>query len=235
MPRALACSGIIAVLAVELAGGCGDAGSEAPRDAGPASSVAGRDEDGDGLCDAVESAIGTDPAAADTDGDRVPDGIEIGYGFDAADPSMPSADRLAYLDARRGAAIDFPVRVTVDVEGADFTGAFSEEESLYDDGTRAAAFFQGAQAVSAMPFENARALREEAFVGVTGRTRLEFVLHFQHPASDPVECARAYPFRYTVKSSQGETVSASLRLLVVAPGAAMAADDWCVAGPCANE
>ncbi len=40
------------------------------------------DTDGDGLCDAAEVNLGTDPEVPDTDGDNVGDGEEVGYGED---------------------------------------------------------------------------------------------------------------------------------------------------------
>lgn len=40
------------------------------------------DSDGDGLTDAAEAWMGTDPAKADTDGDSMPDGWEAHFGFD---------------------------------------------------------------------------------------------------------------------------------------------------------
>jgi hypothetical protein len=40
------------------------------------------DSDGDGLCDAAEANLGTDPEVPDTDGDNVGDGEEVGYGED---------------------------------------------------------------------------------------------------------------------------------------------------------
>ena len=45
-------------------------------------SAASLDSDGDGLSDAQEVALGTDPFKADTDGDGIPDGIEFRLGMD---------------------------------------------------------------------------------------------------------------------------------------------------------
>ena len=53
------------------------------------------DSDGDGLIDADEAAIGTDPATADTDGDGLGDGDEANVG---TDPFTPDTDGDAVLD-----------------------------------------------------------------------------------------------------------------------------------------
>jgi hypothetical protein len=48
------------------------------------------DSDGDGLCDADELILGTNPYLADTDGDGYPDGLELLLGSDPLDPrSIP--------------------------------------------------------------------------------------------------------------------------------------------------
>jgi hypothetical protein len=49
----------------------------------PAAALPGPDEDADGLPDADELRIGTDPARADTDGDAIPDGVD-------PEPTRPS-------------------------------------------------------------------------------------------------------------------------------------------------
>lgn len=51
---------------------------------GPTETAGGADADGDGLSDAREKDLGTNPSAADTDGDGLPDGDEINvYGTNA--------------------------------------------------------------------------------------------------------------------------------------------------------
>ena len=49
----------------------------------------GLDSDGDGLTDAQEIDLGTDPSAPDTDGDGLDDGAEVAAGSDPLDPSSP--------------------------------------------------------------------------------------------------------------------------------------------------
>ena len=47
------------------------------------------DCDGDGLTDAEEEALGTDPCDEDTDGDGIPDGVEVTLGLDPLVPDGP--------------------------------------------------------------------------------------------------------------------------------------------------
>lgn len=61
------------LLAFVLVAGCSD---------GPTKGVAPADEDKDGLSDAEERDLGTDPGTADSDGDGVADGIEAAEGED---------------------------------------------------------------------------------------------------------------------------------------------------------
>jgi len=50
------------------------------------------DADGDGLTNAFEITIGTDPLKADTDGDGIPDGWEVFYGLNPLDATDASKD-----------------------------------------------------------------------------------------------------------------------------------------------
>jgi len=57
------------------------------------------DSDGDGLTDAQEAELGTDPDDADTDGDDLPDGLEVALGYDPTDShSQDDSDTLNDLE-----------------------------------------------------------------------------------------------------------------------------------------
>jgi hypothetical protein len=56
-----------------------------------------KDSDRDGLCDADELIIGTNPFTADTDGDGYPDGLELTLGSDPVDAaSIPDIRSRGY-------------------------------------------------------------------------------------------------------------------------------------------
>lgn len=68
----------------------GGDGSDGGSDDARTSADAGRDTDGDGLPDATEALIGTDPNDSDTDGDGYSDGDEVRFQSDPKDPdSIP--------------------------------------------------------------------------------------------------------------------------------------------------
>jgi hypothetical protein len=73
LPRFLMLAGLLVTV------GCFDKDGD---DTGPADSD---DADGDGLTDAEEAELGTDPAKADSDGDGYDDGYEADYGTDPND------------------------------------------------------------------------------------------------------------------------------------------------------
>lgn len=60
------------------------------------------DQDGDGLSDADEDVVGTDPAVADTDGDGLSDGYEVNYGAGAPDTYTPGEDLNPLLNDTDG-------------------------------------------------------------------------------------------------------------------------------------
>jgi YD repeat-containing protein len=78
------------------------------------------DTDGDGLSDAQEMVIGTDPLNPDTDGDGYPDGLEVALGSDPLDPkSVPDIQPPAILivpliDLQDLAVIYLPVGLPAD-------------------------------------------------------------------------------------------------------------------------
>jgi hypothetical protein len=221
---------------------CGGAAatSQSKKPVGPTVAMPGvglaTDADHDGLCDATEEQVGTDPRSPDSDGDGLPDLIELGNGFDATDPSSPATDQVAVLEARDGAALDFPVRATVDGDGQGVSGLFQSISSIYVDQTTAQDFYTGSIAISADPVDGVRSIdaRSARFDSVLGRTRLVFSLHFEYGAeAKPVKCAKSYPFRYSMKSDDGDTSADRLYLLNVIPqGQSGDAIKYCLPSSC---
>jgi YD repeat-containing protein len=65
---------------------------------GPAVSEIDKDSDGDGLSDALELMLGTDPFNPDSDGDGFPDGLEVALGSNPLDAtSVPDISAPAYI------------------------------------------------------------------------------------------------------------------------------------------
>jgi hypothetical protein len=183
--------------------------------------------DHDGVCDATEQQVGTDPHKADSDGDGLPDLIELANGFNPVDAGNPALDQVAQLEARVGAGLDFPARATVEGDGQGVSGLFQAISALYSDGVSAEDFFTGASAVSADPSDGVRNIDATGarFDSVFGHTRLVFSLHFEYPGSaNPPKCAKAYPFRYSVKSDDGSTYADRLFLLVLMPEGQLGSD-----------
>jgi hypothetical protein len=232
---------LLALLTVLCA--CGDDGSDMrpaarPPDDRPdaATGASVIDQDGDGLCDTTELDFGTDPEQRDSDADGVPDLIELGNGFDATDATQPSAEQIAYLGARAGATLDFPVRVTIEGTGESVAGRFTDMGSFYSDESSAQDYFGGSVAVAADPVDAVRRVDAEgaSFRSVLGRTRLEFNVRFVYSAGDALSCARAYPFGYNLESDSGEILSDELFLLVVTPDEERGGSgtDYCLPAEC---
>jgi YD repeat-containing protein len=82
-------SGSFAVVATTATGSSSVFPTQANRFSVVSSSVSGSnvDSDGDGLSDAQEILIGTDPFNPDTDGDGFSDGVEVASGSDPLDPN----------------------------------------------------------------------------------------------------------------------------------------------------
>lgn len=86
----------------------------------PNLSADGPDADGDGLTDAVEAELGTDPHDRDTDGDGYPDGMEVGCGDRLPDADPLHQDVYVEVDSVDGAALD---PATVDLLETAFAAA----------------------------------------------------------------------------------------------------------------
>ena len=196
----------------------------------------GGDFDSDGLCDGSEIEIGTNPELEDSDGDEIPDLIEVVSNFDPVDEADPAVDQVAFLEGARGSSLGFAVRSTVDGDGQSLAGWFAAAGSFYRDEMSAADYFVGASAVSADPIDAARSINEESarFAAVLGKTRLAFNLRFEYGNRPDLECGRAYPFRYAIKSDDGETRSERFYLLVVGAGGAVGLPtaDFCIPSTC---
>ena len=209
---------------------------EPPTGAAGAGDDGASDTDADGLCNGTEGELGTDPLARDSDADQLPDLIEIASSFAPIDAEIPAADQIAFMRGSRGTSLDFAVRSTVDGDGQSLTGWFSAAGSFYRDDQTAADFFVGATAVSADPIDGPRSINEESarFSAVLGRTRLGFNLRFEFGQRADFTCGRAYPFRYAIKSDDGETRSERFYLLVVGAGEALVLDPagFCLPSSC---
>jgi hypothetical protein len=146
-------------------------------------------------------------------------------------------DQFAYLEAKEQGSLEFAVRATVHGEGQGFSGYFQALAAVYADGLSAADFFAGASAVAAHPADAVRGIDQGSahFAAVLGKTRLAFSLRFAFPFEEigTVDCARAYPFRYAIKTDDGETRAERLYLLMVVPeNGTGSGEDHCLPRSC---
>jgi hypothetical protein len=228
------CLPVPAALLATLAAGCPD--SSVPGDGGvyvPDGSgldAAGLDSDEDGLCDGTEVARGSDPLVPDTDGDGFPDYYEFVLGYDAALPASPDRTIVVTLRENPESEASIPIEADVRGRGEDFHGAF---EGLYArdlGGVTASDFYVDADAVAAQPMDNVGEIVAEAetFRGVVGSTRLHFEVFIAWGDNVERRCIRAFPFRYSVKRSDGRFVaSPRFLVLVLPPAATLATGEWC--------
>ena len=201
--------------------------SDVPEGGGPLD-----DSDGDGLCDDRERMDGTDPLSRDSDEDGLDDLAEFNSGFDATNPLSPRPDRVALLPEGPASSISVVPTVMVFANGLDYSGAVEALPAPGDLAQLTARdFLEGTAALSASPEESVAQVDAQAarFLGVNGSSELAFEVRFAFGANTARPCARAYPFRYNIKRSDGATVSSSRFILVVVPsGTTLAAAEWCM-------
>jgi hypothetical protein len=194
------------------------------------------DRDHDGLCDATEQDLGSDPDALDSDHDGYPDAVELLNGFDPVSPDSPGLDQVAFLASKMGAGLDFGVRATVDGDGESYTGILAPYPSNDSDQRTILDFYQGGVAVSAEPPENVHAVdaQAERFDTVLGHTRLSFALRFEYSSADDFPCAEGFSFAYATKTDQGHHPSSRDYMLVVVPkdSTGRKPEDYCLPETC---
>lgn len=221
-------------LTLALLIGCpGPGGSDAgPRVDGSGSDGAtGQDSDGDFVCDDTEERRGSDPRSPDTDEDGYDDFVEIVFGYDPTDPTDPGRDVVFTMRETREASLQVQAERVVNGDGEDFVGAFEALEAMDLMSLTAADYYTESVALFADPMDNVAVLDAdaEAFRGTVGRTRLGWEIRFEFGDHLPRDCARAYPFRYTVKRNDGTVVGLQRYLLVILPvGDTLATAAWCV-------
>jgi hypothetical protein len=212
-----------------LAAGCQRASSALSPDAGPYSADYA-DRDHDGLCDASEAQLGSNPAQLDTDGDGFPDALEALAGTDLQDPNDPSLDHVAYFDAG-ASALDVNVAITATGRGQTVAGRFLSRNAADPQGRRASDFYQSLLAVSAEPPDNVRDIEPAGgrFGSLLDRARLLYKLHFTKALTDqPLSCAAGLPFDFMVEDETGQLLAREHYLLVVTgAGTKLKAEQFC--------
>lgn len=151
------------------------------------------DSDGDGLLDAKEWEIGTDPTRKDTDGDGIDDKSEIIIGCDPLTPDACAEDMVyavvIYEDTDR--------TKTFEIETPDPTAAGTEiwnevtfevtaEEN--EQGINALEFIKSSAASYALPAEGAQSMDGTSFYSVVPETVLAYELVFQNHIFEPPAC-----------------------------------------------
>lgn len=223
-----------------LAGCPGDATPPAAPDGGdsgipPEMLDPALDQDVDGLCNGTELARGTDPFAGDTDADGYSDWMEISFGFNPLLPASPDRSIVFALSESTEASIQVPIPVRVRGGGEDYAGGFEADPARDPLGLTAEAFFTSAVALHADPPENAAAVdvEEQVFRVVVGDTVLAYEARFAFAENLERRCVRAYPFRYTVKRSDGRFVANERLILLVLPqGETLRTAEWCAPSGC---
>lgn len=210
--------------------GCGTPAPSAPVDAGRRDTGArtdrgaatdnggspGTDTDRDGLCDATEAELGTDPALADTDDDGLTDLFEARAGDDPRDADDPPAVDRVQLREAPGEVVVTDYAATIDgAQEGDVLTALWQDRGTGIDGRFASAWasFELA-AFAADPAGVVDELSGPRFVGVRGRARLTWRLTTRSRGGTVdgdagavrLGCRRAYEFVLVVLPNGGDAL-----------------------------
>ena len=211
--------------------GCGTGGVTPPVDTGvrtdrPAVIDTGdprADTDRDGLCDESERMRGTDPSMVDTDGDGLLDSFEARIGTNPRtlrDP--PASDRVSILEEAGSFAT---IEHVLEYRGAgeSLTAAVLDGTAGVDGRAASDLVEPSIEAVMANPAAFVQGITGPRFVGVQGRTLLQWRLAFtarplattamDGGAPVALGCRRTYEALVSVKRD-GDTVVQTRRILV---------------------
>ncbi len=189
------------------------------------------DEDHDGLCDALEVMVGTDPGSDDTDGDGFSDWFEYVNRMGPLRSDIPERDIFIPMVETPEASVSRTFTLEVRASGEDFAGHFAAFDAGDPLGITAADFITGIEADFADPPENVGMVFGEmgVFGGVTRRTVLGFELGMAYGDQPPRRCIRAFPFEVIIKSSLGRTYLREDRYLLILPvGETTRTGTWCM-------
>jgi hypothetical protein len=180
------------------------------------------DRDGDGLCDASEIELGTNPMLADTDGDGLPDALEAIAGSDPENPAEPSPDRVAHLSVESG-SLELLLDSSVEGQGVGAQGELVARNALDAKSRRASDYYRGSVAVAGIPPDNVRnvSLDQPRFGMVLGRVRLRYRLEFSVEPGTKLPCALGLPFDYVTRDNSGQVLARESGLLIVSESATM--------------
>lgn len=228
---------VLLLTACALLAGCPDtvappAGTLDAGDGGPGPDAIDPyiDSDDDGLCNNTEFGRGTDPFSGDTDADGYSDWMEISFGFDPLLPASPDRTIVSTMSEAPEAGAEVRVPVLVRGQGEDYAGAFEGLPARDPELLFARDFFSSAIALHASPPDHVTSVEAEAqiFRLVRGDTELVFEVRFAMGENAERRCLRAYPWRYTVKRSDGRLVAAERFILVIVPqGETFRSASWC--------
>lgn len=188
------------------------------------------DFDHDGICDATEDSLGTDPLQADSDGDSFPDDVERAFGSNPLVPAEPNRDDIVYLSESATAPLSVTPVLRVRGMGQVFTGFATAGAGARTGGVLATELVESAYAVDAYPRANVFEIdaANQRFVGVEGTTRLIFDLRLYAGNQEPRDCRRAFIVRYYAKTLEGNVYSGPTYYVIVTPDVNSARyAEWC--------